>query len=300
MSQQPDAPVLEVKPFIRQAANQMKAECRILPLQALFAPTVAYPIAIPQRLHAYMVTLFTAGQGQHRVDFQAYDYHAPTLLCIAQNQVHQWQPNPSSDGLVIAFSKEFLYQNAQDQAILATSRIFDYALQSPLTALGDHDYQRFFALFSELKQEYEQGADDAFRQEIMRNLLRTILLRAERLKTDQAPPTVLAHYHDFVRFKDRVEDDFNRTRNVIDYAQALGYSPKKLNQLSRLVLNKSAKTFIDERVLLEIKRLLVHSDLSIKEITEYTGFDEPTNLVKFFKRHTQQTPSTFREALLAI
>jgi len=297
MTHQPSIPILEVKPFVEQTMPQLRAECRILPLQALFAPTVTYPIALPQRLHAYMVTLFTAGQGQHLVDFQAYDYQAPALLCVAQNQVHQWHPNANSNGLVIAFSKDFLYQNAQDQAILATSHIFNYALQSPLIPLLENDYQRFGALFSELKLEYEQTVGDPFRQEIMRNLLRSILLRAERLKANQAPSTTLAYYHDFIRFKDRVEDDFNRTRNVVDYAQALGYSPKKLNQLSRLVLNKSAKAFIDERVLLEIKRLLAHSDLSIKEITEHIGFDEPTNLVKFFKRHTQQTPSMFRDGL---
>ena len=294
---QTDRPVLEVKPFNSQGLNPQNAECRILPLQTLFAPSVAYPIAMPQRLHAYMITLFTAGSGRHLVDFKTYPYQSPALMCIAQNQVHQWQPNPRNDGFVIAFSQAFLYQNVQDQAILATSHIFDYALQSPLIKLSEADYARFLALFSELKQEYEQAVDDAFRQEIMRNLLRSILLRAERIKTYQAPPTVLAHYQDFVRFKDRVEGDFSQTRNVVDYAQKLGYSPKKLNQLSRLVLGKSAKTFIDERVLLEIKRLLVHTDLSIKEITEHTGFDEPTNLIKFFKRHTSQTPSTFREQL---
>jgi AraC family transcriptional regulator, transcriptional activator of pobA len=53
---------------------------------------------------------------------------------------------------------------------------------------------------------------------------------------------------------------------------------------------------IDERVILEHKRLLVHTDLSIKELAAKTGFDEPTNLVKFFRHHTGHTPAAFRDA----
>ena len=64
-----------------------------------------------------------------------------------------------------------------------------------------------------------------------------------------------------------------------------------------MVLNKNAKDFVDERVILEIKRLLIHTHLSVKEIAEATGFDEPTNLIKFFKRYTGQTPLSFRDQL---
>ncbi len=286
--------ILEVRPFPQP---QMAAECMILPLQTLFSRSAAYPMDMPQRLHSYMVTLFTRGAGQHLVDFQVYDYREKMLLFVAQHQVHQWQINLKNEGLVLAFSNEFLYQSAADRNLLARYRIFDYSLQSPMLLLNDTDYQHFLLLFQELRQEFDQPGADSFKAEIMRNLVRTLLLRAERLKQSETLPTALSHYQDFARFKDRLENDYPRTRNVIDYARALGYSPKKLNQLSQTVLNKPAKVFIDERVILEIKRLLVHTDLSIKEIAEQTGFDEPTNLIKFFKRHTRQTPTTFREGL---
>jgi AraC-like DNA-binding protein len=59
---------------------------------------------------------------------------------------------------------------------------------------------------------------------------------------------------------------------------------------------KSTKQLIDERVVVEQKRLLVHTEISVKELAERTGFDEPTNLVKFFRHHTGQTPTEFRQA----
>lgn len=268
----------------------------LLPLQTLFHHQ-RYPMDTPQRLHSYLIVLFTKGKGRHSVDFASYPYQERTLLFVAENQVHQWEINTENDAFVLAFSKEFLYKSSQDREVLESYRIFDYSLQTPTLALENEDYQRFLTLFQELKHEFDQPEVDAFKHDIYRNLLRTILLLAERRKRSEAQPTVLAQYGEFARFREQVEADFSRTRNVQDYATTLGYSPKKLNQVTQVILSKNAKLFVDERVILEIKRLLIHTNLSIKEIADRTGFDEPTNLVKFFKRYTRQTPMAFREQL---
>ncbi len=286
--------ILEVRPFPQP---QQAIECMLLPLQTLFNHQ-RYPMDTPQRLHSYLIVLFTKGKGWHSVDFTSYPYQEKTLLFVAENQVHQWEINTENDAFVLAFSKEFLYKSPQDREVLESYRIFDYSLQSPILALENEDYQRFLALFQELKHEFDRTEVDAFKHDIYRNLLRTILLLAERRKRYEAQPSVLAQYAEFARFREQVEANFSRTRNVQDYATTLGYSPKKLNQVTRLTLSKNAKLFVDERVILEIKRLLIHTNLSIKEIADRTGFDEPTNLVKFFKRYTRQTPLAFREQLI--
>jgi len=64
--------------------------------------------------------------------------------------------------------------------------------------------------------------------------------------------------------------------------------------LTRQVLNKTAKEFIEEQVILEAQRLLAQGQLPIKEIAYQLGFSEPTNMVKFFKKHTQTSPAIFR------
>lgn len=286
--------ILDVRPFPQP---QQPIECMILPLQTLFAHQ-RYPMDTPQRLHSFLMVLFTKGQGHHFVDFASFAYQEKTLLFVAENQVHQWEIHPENEAFVLAFSKEFLYKHAQDRDVLTSYRIFDFALQSPMLVLGDSDYGRFLTLFQELKFEFDQPEQDAFKQDIYRNLLRTILLLAERLKRSEVRSAPVAQYQDFTRFREQVEADFIHTRNVQDYATTLGYSPKKLNQITQTTLNKNAKLFIDERVVLEIKRLLIHTNLSIKEIADRTGFDEPTNLVKFFKRYTQQTPLAFREQIV--
>ena len=76
-------------------------------------------------------------------------------------------------------------------------------------------------------------------------------------------------------------------------------SYKFLNDVVKHLTGKTAKTFIDEFVILEIKRYLVSTSLSIKEIAFKTGFEEPANMAKFFKKNSQLTPLKYRQQLLA-
>jgi AraC family transcriptional regulator, transcriptional activator of pobA len=74
-------------------------------------------------------------------------------------------------------------------------------------------------------------------------------------------------------------------------------SPRRLGELLLANTGRSTKHVIDERVVLEHKRLLAHTEISVKQLAERTGFDEPTNLVKFFRHHTGMTPLAFRTNL---
>ena len=71
-------------------------------------------------------------------------------------------------------------------------------------------------------------------------------------------------------------------------------TPKTLSNITHHVAGKSAKAFIDGILTLQIKRMLINSSLPIKSIAYQAGFSEPTNLFKFFKRYTNQTPEAFR------
>lgn len=96
-------------------------------------------------------------------------------------------------------------------------------------------------------------------------------------------------------FKDLLEIDFKTQKQVTYYSQKIIITEKRLNQSTTKILGKSPKEIIDDRVMLEAKRILAHTAESIKEIAYYLGFEEPTNFIKYFKKHTAQTPLEFRE-----
>ena len=75
----------------------------------------------------------------------------------------------------------------------------------------------------------------------------------------------------------------------------MGVSTKTLNNIVQSIVHKPAKIFIDEILITQIKRLLIHSPLSIKEVAYQSGFEEPTNLYKYFRKYTDITPELFRK-----
>jgi len=122
-----------------------------------------------------------------------------------------------------------------------------------------------------------------------------MLLHIERIQGISAiSQRVAPHYQEFVAFRRLVERNLAQSRSVQYYARQLAVSPKKLNALTRQVLNKTAEEFIEEQVILEAQRLLAQGNMPVKEIAYQLGFSEPTNLVKFFKKHTHTSPAAFR------
>ena len=87
---------------------------------------------------------------------------------------------------------------------------------------------------------------------------------------------------------------FSTWHQVSQYADRLGYSARTLNRLARQHTGLSAKQLIDERIILEAKRQLSHTDISVAEIAAQLGFDDASNFSSYFRRHTATTPATFR------
>ncbi|MFF7580530.1 helix-turn-helix transcriptional regulator [Streptomyces sp. NPDC008061] len=99
----------------------------------------------------------------------------------------------------------------------------------------------------------------------------------------------------FHRFHTAVERDHAVTRRVEDHTAALGYSPRTLTRATLAVTGRTAEQYVDDRVLLEAKRLLQHSGLTAKEVTVRLGFTDASDFTKFFRLRTGMTPGAFRE-----
>ena len=272
-----------------------KLGVEILPLESLFKRGLDSILESPQRVHFYHIFLFTHGIGHHIIDFTQYEYDDATILLVAKGQVQQFQINPANKGFIIIFTSEFLYENATELNLFHSLHIFEHALFAPHIRLSANQQGMLRRLSMVIQHEYQKPMDE-LSSEILRHLLRVMLLQIERIQGSSAiSQRVAPHYQDFVAFRRLVERDLGKSRSVRYYARQLAVSPKKLNELTRLVLNKTAKNFIEEQVILEAQRLLAQEGMPIKEIAYRLGFNDPTNLVKFFKRHTRISPAAFRK-----
>ena len=97
-------------------------------------------------------------------------------------------------------------------------------------------------------------------------------------------------------FKQLVEENFNKWHKVKEYASEIHISPKHLSQTVKNITGKVAKDHIQDRIVLEAKRLMLHTDLTIKEVAYSTGFEEPLHFSGFFRKQVGVSPSQFRKS----
>jgi len=242
------------------------------------------PLTAPQRPQFDMLLVGLTGKGAMTIDFTPVPLGAGVVTVFAHGRVQQYAPARNLDAWLIVFSAEFLAMTPPPRVLAP-----DWAMPSITPAA--EDLREILELSAQLAAEHARPLD-AVQPALLGSLLRALILRLERYVPASAlPPSELQ------RFFTILERDCLTTREVAHYAKAAGLSPRRLGELLLAHTGRSTKQVIDERVVLEHKRLLAHTELSVKQLAERTGFAEPTNLVKFFRHHTGLTPLAFRTNL---
>lgn len=195
------------------------------------------------------------------------------------------------------FSEEFIYKHPDDIGWMNNLKLFDVSILPYLITLSAKESIEILKLITRIRTELLFNSD-VIKESIILNLLKVLLLSSERIKRNQSESDESVNMDlSFIEdFKNKLESNYFNHRSVNYYADQLHISAKKLNQLIKSHWGKSAKSIIEERVILEMKRLLKYSNLSAKEISNYLGFNDPTNFNKFCKKHLTLTPSSFRES----
>ena len=101
----------------------------------------------------------------------------------------------------------------------------------------------------------------------------------------------------FKQFTLLLETHFTKKWSASDYANALFMSARHLNRIIQSITNQSLTQVIQNRTVLEAKRLLTFSDLTVSQIAEQLSFEDAAYFARYFRKETEQSPSDFREKL---
>ncbi len=251
--------------------------------------------SVPKRLGFYAIMYVTEGKGQHTVDFIPYEISRGTLIMIGNNQVHQFSSLQTFKGYLIIIKDEMLHRALLNFDTPIASFLFNPINSS---AYSIKDAKPLFPDITRLIEEYQLGPNDSARLPIICHELGIILFKIARLgrqcfskgQHQDFPPNL-------IEFSKLLEQHYASRWTANEYAFKINISTKTLGVLTRKYLSRTPKEVIDRRLLLEIKRQLAHSNLSVKEIAFQLGFEDPSNLNKFFKRRQNHTPQEFRLTL---
>jgi len=280
--------------FKRNATLQVE----VVPLHTLTIVSKDHLIT-PHRTDFYHIFLFENCQPVHFVDFQPIRIEPYSLLFIDKDRVHQFDQLLKYEGQILIFTEDFFCTTETDTKFLRSSILFNDLADQPTIKLNKTDFEKYTNICKNITEELGLPADNS-KHILLKNLLHNFLLLAEREKRKQGF-TELKKGADLdytLLFRDLLETNYTKLKSVNDYAKIICISEKRLGQATRKVLGKSPKEFINDRILLEAKRLLVHTNLSIKEIGQELGFEDPAYFVRYFKKNTDATPVEFRETYL--
>lgn len=251
----------------------------------------------PARHNFFLLLFVTEGASAHYVDFKRYDIKEGDLLFLAKGQVHAFDFSTPMDGLMMLFTEAFLSKHLGWAGTLSEYRLFNYQLFHPVIHLSSRDRDFIEGLVRMIELEY-QSPDSSPSAEVIGHLLLTLLLKCESMKEQTMSPKISKQsYADFIKLHSLVEAGLNKTRKVSYYADRMAMSSKKLNRICHEAAGQTAKDYINTMTVLELKRQFALGTQSVKEISHHMGFDEVSNMIKFFKRYTEQTPSQFMASL---
>jgi len=246
------------------------------------------------RHNFYQIIWVTKGCGTHLIDFHAYPIQPTTLYFLSPGQVHEWKITEAVFGYIIAFTSELFSSTLQGKIILSELPYFYRINTQPLLYVGDEQATVFDNIIESIESEYQASLVD--REAMLLAYILMLLIEAKRIYTPkQTTHSAASSVLLTKQFLFLVEENFLIQTRVSEYAKQLSITANHLNETVKKMIGKTAGELIRDRLLLEAKRWLIHSDLSISEIAHALNFEDPSYFGRFFKRYTHCSPKDFRQ-----
>ncbi|NUR28966.1 MAG: helix-turn-helix domain-containing protein [Catenulispora sp.] len=251
------------------------------------------PLALadfPHRHTFYEIVLVTGGSGRHVVDLHPWPVTPPHLGVIVPGQIHHWQDAQGIEGSVLLFNEDFLRRHPDDAAVLHVLGALAWLRLDP------GQMAELTALAGEMQRELA-GAEPGH-ESVLRAYLHVLIVRAARIAGALGPASaadgatkVSGMVERYLRL---ISAPRQGSRTLTSYAREIGVSPGHLHELVREHTGLTPGKLTRGHRILEAKRLLAGTDLTVRQVSEQTGFHDPSYFCRFFRRETGLTPGEFR------
>ncbi|MCH2022888.1 MAG: helix-turn-helix domain-containing protein [Saprospiraceae bacterium] len=237
----------------------------------------------------YEFFFFYGGSGKHIIDFQEYDLSLPCIQIVSPHQLHQVIQSSDSQGYVIKVKPILISSYPRINNFLNNIQYNQHFNPGVLIKENEQRLLKENCLF--LNSHNNNNEDSIFALLSFINLYISILKKNQKEKdtSDNNINNVI-----FTEFMQLVENYYLVEKSAEFYMNKMHVSLNKLNNIVKERTGMSAKKFLIQRVLLEAKRLVVHSNKSVKEIAYDLEFLEPAHFTNYFKKHIGTSPTNFK------
>ncbi len=253
-----------------------------------------FNVEYPHRHDFFEILFITQGKGVHSIDENKYDITPPCLFFLSPGQTHDIKLSEDVKGYIFLFTSEFyLFDKRDKNRLLQLPYFFSPNKENPLILIQKEiDFQFFKSLFE--RACYLISKQEAYVVESMSAILETILSTANEFysATNLKPSKNQLLTKKFLML---LEEKYQENLPISTYADLLKVSPDHLTFVIKETTGKTSLQVIKDKQIVEIKRFLLFTDLTISEITAELNFADHSYFSKFFKKETGESPTEFRE-----
>jgi len=240
---------------------------------------------------------FTTDDNVLVVDAVEHRWNANQVVCLTE--FHHLEPKKISGLKLLRFNRPFYCIANHDSEVGCKGILYFGASTLPVIDIPENEAEILATAWKMLCLEME--AQDNLQLEMLQMMLKRILILCTRIyKKQNNYESIDASKIDLIKqFNFLVEQYFKDKHTVAEYADLLNKSPKTLSNLFKKIGNKTPLELIQQRRMLEARRLLTYTNEPVSEIGYQIGFSDIQSFSRFFKKQEGSSPSDFRNFQLA-
>jgi AraC family transcriptional activator of pobA len=248
----------------------------------------------PHRKDYYFFAFVEQGGSRHWIDFVPYTVRPGHFYFTVPQQVHLKEETKPVKGFVAGFTEEFLL--LEENRMLRQLPVIQNPAGAHEIVLSDEDIAYIADVMRKMTDEFNAGG--SWQNQMLTSWLRVLVIYLSRLYNEQFGESKITQNHCLLKsFQELIGEHHAELHDVAAYANLLNLTPGYLNDVVKQQSGKTAINHIHNRLVVEAKRKLLHTDLSVKQIADELGFEDAAYFNRFFKRLTESTPMAFRQQI---
>lgn len=248
------------------------------------------------RIPYYCILIFD-GKASFSIDFKVYNYEGKAMVLLSPNQFLQWlHPKPIFIN-TITFHNDF-HNMDPGKNINSGNTLFKNISKQPYLPLTEEMFRELKSIIEKMK--YYEVDNSNFNHAIFQSYLQLILVLAlsnnkELHLKHKESVTYQTNFEEIRDFNKTLEDHFINMKDVSFYASCSGLSVGAFSKKIKKIFGRPPSKIIQERIVLEAKRMLYSTSKPIKEIAASLNFEDAFYFSRYFKKEVGISPKKFRE-----
>lgn len=235
---------------------------------------------------------FRADHNEFIIDGKIYSFSKNQIIFLTE--FHKVTVIKKGKTNYLRFNRSFYCVIDHDTEVSCKGILFFGSSQLPIIQLPDEELEHFETLWKMFTIEIK--SKDNLQIGMLQMMLKRYLILCTRLYKLQKHFPNEKNDSDVIReFNFLVEQHFKTKHTINEYANLLNKSPKTISNIFSKISTKSPLKYIQERIMLEAKRLLYYTDKPIKEIAYEIGYEDIQTFSRFFKNQEGISPTEYKE-----